>query len=104
MDEELGVVKQICELDENGAVCSIDGRCFNISRKCCECPYYHEIWNTRALINGLKWILEDDKFSFGENWEPGMKPESEEENAGYIICRVIEHLEKNMESKLKDPQ
>lgn len=100
MEEELGVVKQTCELDENGTVYNKEtGMCINISRKCCECPYYHETWNRKALINGLKWILEDDKFGFGENWEPGMKPECEEENAGYIITRVIAYLEQLEDSK-----
>ena len=44
-----------------------------------------------SLISGLEWILEDDKFGFGENWNIG-KPQSEEELAGKIIWNTIEFL------------
>ena len=94
MEEELGIVKQICEIDENGTVYDKEtGTCINPKRKCENCPWYHETWNTRALINGLNWILEGDKFSFGNKWMKGSRPATEEENAGYVICRVIEYLE-----------
>ena len=93
-DEELGTVKQVCDLETKGeAIMNREAfSCMNPERRCDTCEYYHETWNRMALINGLKWILEDDKFSFGDNWDKGSRPQTEEENAGYIICRVIEYL------------
>jgi len=44
------------------------------------------------IIEGLEWILEDDKFGFGENWKPEDKPKCDEEKAGYIIQRAINYL------------
>ena len=93
-EETIGTVKQVCDLETKGE--AIMDRetfsCMNPERKCEECEYYHETWNRMALINGLRWILEDDKFGFGTNWKRGSRPQTEEENAGYIICRVIEYL------------
>ena len=99
-EEELGTVKQVCDLETKGEVI-MDREtfsCINPERHCYECEYYHETWNRMALINGLKWILEDNKFGFDKDWKKGSRPETEEENAGYIICRVIEYLESSKTS------
>ena len=47
----------------------------------------------RDVINGLKWILEDDRFGFGINWENGDEPRDEHELAGVYITRAIRVLE-----------
>lgn len=106
---ELGMVKQICDL-ENGQEIIRDretGECINFSNKCSECEHYYEEWNLMSYINGLNWILDGDKFGFGNNWVKGSRPETEEENAGYIITRVLEYLhdelEKHKNIGLNDP-
>ena len=40
------------------------------------------------VVNGLEWILEDDRFGFGVNWENG-KPRDDHEKAGKIITDAI---------------
>ena len=94
-ESEYGVVKQVCDLEKGNEIIRDreTGKCMNPDKKCSECEHYHETWNHHAYIMGLKWILEDDRFGFGENWKKGSHPAVEEENAGYIICRVIEYLE-----------
>ena len=47
----------------------------------------------RDVINGLKWILEDDRFGFGVNWENGDEPRDGHELAGVYITRAIRVLE-----------
>ena len=47
----------------------------------------------RDVINGLKWILEDDRFGFGVNWENGDEPRDAHELAGVYITRAIRVLE-----------
>lgn len=44
------------------------------------------------VIEGLEWILEDDRFGFGEGWAKDDTPECEEEQAGYNIVRALESL------------
>ena len=46
----------------------------------------------RTPIEGLEWILEDDRFGFGENWSENDLPRCEEEWAGYYIQRAIDVL------------
>ena len=46
----------------------------------------------RNPIEGLEWILEDDRFGFGVNWPVDAVPECEEEQAGYYIQRAIDAL------------
>ena len=41
---------------------------------------------------GLEWILDGDRFGFGENWHIDSEPKTEEEQAGYNIQRAIELL------------
>lgn len=48
----------------------------------------------RTPIEGLEWILEDDRFGFGENWSENDLPECEEEWAGYYIEMAIDALKK----------
>lgn len=48
----------------------------------------------RTPIEGLEWILEDDRFGFGVNWSENDLPRCEEEWAGYYIQRAIEVLKK----------
>ena len=40
------------------------------------------------IIKGLEWILEDDRFGFGINWEAG-EPRDDYEIAGKIITDTI---------------
>lgn len=40
------------------------------------------------VIKGLEWILEDDRFGFGVNWENG-DPRDDHEKAGKIITDVL---------------
>lgn len=40
------------------------------------------------VINGLEWILADDRFGFGVNWETG-EPRDDYEKAGKIITDTI---------------
>ena len=42
----------------------------------------------KKVIEGLEWILEDDRFGFGVNWENG-KPRDDYEIAGKIITDAI---------------
>jgi len=49
----------------------------------------------RDIINGLKWILENDRFGFGVNWKNGDEPKTDEELAGIYITRTINMLETN---------
>ena len=39
-------------------------------------------------VKGLEWILEDDRFGFGINWETG-EPRDDHEKAGKIITNTI---------------
>lgn len=55
----------------------------------------------RTPIEGLKWILEDDRFGFGEGWSENDLPECEEEWAGYYIERAIDAL-KEQETRKKN--
>ncbi len=48
--------------------------------------------DVNKVIKGLEWILEDDKFGFGENWHIDSEPKTEEEQAGYNIQRAIAML------------
>lgn len=48
-------------------------------------------------INGLEWILQDDRFGFGENWTVGSEPKDDYERAGYNITRAIELLKEQQE-------
>ncbi len=50
------------------------------------------------ILKGLEWVLEDDRFSFGEGWPIDSKPQTEEEQAGYYIQRAIDLL-KEQETK-----
>lgn len=43
------------------------------------------------VIRGLEWILQDDKFGFGENWDSG-EPQCDEEKAGKIIWDTLTML------------
>lgn len=43
------------------------------------------------VIKGLEWILQDDKFGFGENWDSG-EPQCDEEKAGKIIQDALSLL------------
>lgn len=42
----------------------------------------------KKVIEGLEWILKDDRFGFGVNWENG-KPRDDYEIAGKIITDTI---------------
>lgn len=42
----------------------------------------------KKVIKGLEWILEEDRFGFGINWETG-EPRDEYEKAGKIITDTI---------------
>lgn len=47
----------------------------------------------KEVINGLKWIIDDETgFGFGNNWENG-KPQCDEERAGEYIWEAIQLLE-----------
>lgn len=48
------------------------------------------------VVKGLKWILEGDRFGFGENWETG-EPMDEYEKAGKIITDTITLLKEQEE-------
>lgn len=50
------------------------------------------------VIKGLEWILEDDRFGFGVNWENG-EPRDDHEKAGKIITDTIILL-KEQESEI----
>lgn len=62
-------------------------------------PSWRFMISNEDLVEGLKWILEDDKFGFGQNWESIEEPKDCEELAGYYIERAIKKLEeqKDME-------
>lgn len=51
----------------------------------------------RTPIEGLEWILEHDKFGFGENWTVDSEPQCKEEFAGYYIQRAIDELKERLE-------
>lgn len=55
-----------------------------------------------SAINGLEWILDDDRFGFGVNWSEDDKPEDEEEQAGYIIQQVINMLKEQQPKDVKN--
>ena len=86
--KEYGVIEQICDKTED---------CTDPDKNCAECAHYHETWDLIAYINGLEWILKENKFGFGENWKPGMKPANKAENAGYIIQRTLDYLNEERE-------
>lgn len=88
-DNEIGKIIRECSLEgnEHGDICN---KAFN---GCAGCEHYSEDWNVPAYINGLKWIMKDDKFGFGTEWPKGSVPKDDVENAGYIITRVLEYLE-----------
>lgn len=44
--------------------------------------------NSEKVIEGLEWILKDDRFGFGVNWETG-EPRDDYEIAGKIITNTI---------------
>ena len=44
--------------------------------------------NKEKVIKGLEWILADDRFGFGVNWETG-EPRDDYEIAGKIITDTI---------------
>ena len=46
------------------------------------------MFDRKKAIKELEWILEDDRFGFGINWETG-EPRDEYEKAGKIITDVI---------------
>lgn len=58
------------------------------------------------VIEGLEWILEDDRFGFGVNWENG-NPKDDYEIAGKIITDTIALIKeqkariRELEEKLK---
>lgn len=93
--DELGMVEQICSAETDDEIIRDreTGECINKNKSCDKCEYYQENWNLMSYINGLRWILQDDRFDFGENWDKGSRPTNEEENAGYIITRTLEYLE-----------
>ena len=92
-ETKLGKVIQKCGLITNKSE-DPDDICPNHAKwACAGCEHYSEEWNVPAYINGLKWILQDDKFGFGTDWPKGSKPKDDVENAGYIVARVIEYLE-----------
>ena len=49
------------------------------------------------VIEGLEWVLEDDRFGFGINWTENSEPKSDEERAGYNIQMAIALLKKQPE-------
>ena len=61
----------------------------------------------RTPIEGLEWILEDDRFGFGINWSENDLPVCEEEWAGYYVQRAIDALKeqaariRELEEKLR---
>lgn len=44
--------------------------------------------NRKKVVEGLEWILEDDRFGLGVNWETG-EPRDDYEKAGKIITDTI---------------
>lgn len=48
--------------------------------------------NKNKVIEGLEWVLEDDRFGFGTNWTENSEPKSDEERAGYNIQMAISLL------------
>lgn len=54
----------------------------------------------KKVIEGLEWILEDDRFGFGVNWRTG-EPRDEYEKAGKIITDTITLLK---EQKVVEPE
>lgn len=44
------------------------------------------------VINGLEWVLENDKFGFGEKWAADSEPRDDYEQAGYYITMAIDAL------------
>ena len=53
------------------------------------------------VIKGLEWILDGDRFGFGENWYIDSEPKTEEEKAGYYIQRAITLLKEQKETNDK---
>ena len=49
------------------------------------------------VVKGLEWILDGDRFGFGENWHIDSEPKTEEEQARYCIQRAIELLKEQEE-------
>ena len=47
--------------------------------------------DTDEVVAGLEWILADDKFGFGMNWDDGV-PRDEYEKAGQIITSAVKML------------
>lgn len=54
----------------------------------------------KKVIKGLEWILKDDRFGFGVNWEAG-EPRDEYEKAGKIITDTITML-KGQEEEIEN--
>lgn len=54
----------------------------------------------RDVINGLKWVLEDDRFGFGIGWENGDEPRNDHELAGVYITRAIKVLEEKANEEM----
>lgn len=52
--------------------------------------------STEKIIDSLEWILEGDRFGFGDNWKSEDDTECEEELAGYYVRRTIEYLKEHM--------
>lgn len=52
-------------------------------------------------IKGLEWILENDRFGFGVNWEIG-EPRDEYEKAGKIITDTITLLQEQEEQEERE--
>lgn len=44
------------------------------------------------IIEGLEWILEDDRLGLGVHWDVNSEPKDEYEQAGYNIQRAIDYL------------
>ena len=56
--------------------------------------------DTEKVIKGLEWILEDDRFGFGQHWLENIEddpPQCEEEFAGFYIERAIALLKEQQE-------
>ncbi len=60
------------------------------------------IIDVEKATKGLEWILEGDRFGFGENWDKDAEPKSEEEQAGYNITRAFELLKEQQIVRCKD--
>ena len=54
----------------------------------------------KKVIEGLEWILADDRFGFGVNWETG-EPRDDYEIAGKIITNTIALL-KEQKARIKE--